>query len=282
LAKRTLFKCPVCNNPLLKGEKQYFCERGHSFDIARRGYVNLLLPAHIGAGTPGDSKEMLRSRREFLNAGHYKLFSDQLNDVMDRLLTERASESTAVLDAGCGEGYYTWRLRNMLVSANLPLPPEIYGTDVSKIAIDYAARRDRNIHFAVASTYHLPILSGTIDCVMCVFAPKDEMEFWRVLKPAGKLVVAAPGPRHLMGLRSMLYNNPEPIGPRGTTGEGFTLLDSVQVSYEIALQGSREIMNLLTMTPYVRHADEGALARLNQLERLENEVDINIMVYQKV
>ena len=87
MVTKTLFKCPVCSKPLSKGEKQYFCNKNHSFDIARKGYVNLLLPSHIGSGDPGDSKEMLQSRREFLNKGYYEKFSDYVMVMIPSVFT---------------------------------------------------------------------------------------------------------------------------------------------------------------------------------------------------
>jgi hypothetical protein len=74
----SLFICPVCSNKLFVGEKQYYCKNGHSYDIARNSYVNLLLPKHIGSGNPGDKKEMIRSRREFLNKGYYNVLVPQI------------------------------------------------------------------------------------------------------------------------------------------------------------------------------------------------------------
>lgn len=80
--RKSLFQCPVCSKALVQGDKQYFCRSGHSFDIARKGYVNLLLPYHTGAGDPGDSKEMIENRREFLNKGYYEDFSNRLNETL--------------------------------------------------------------------------------------------------------------------------------------------------------------------------------------------------------
>lgn len=170
MMKNTLLQCPVCSKALKKGEKQYFCSDRHSFDIARKGYVNLLLPRHTGAGDPGDSKEMLQSRRAFLDKGYYEGFSDQLNSIVTCVLPmkEETGESVNILDAGCGEGYYTWRLKNSLAALDSHRRPHIYGIDVSKHAIHYASGRDKSIRFAVASNYHIPILKGTLDCILCI------------------------------------------------------------------------------------------------------------------
>ena len=282
MVKESLFKCPVCSKALIKGKRQYFCQKGHSFDIAGKGYVNLLLPNHKGSGDPGDSKEMLQSRREFLNGGYYEEFSNRLNDILVNaisLLDRRRKIN--ILDAGCGEGYYTWRLRNRLSAFENSDEISIYGLDVSKPAIHYASGRDKSISFAVASTYHIPVLASCMDFVVCLFAPRDEQEFSRILKPSGRLIVAAPGPHHLYSLRTELYENPDFIGQKGTAGKGFKLLDNENVAYTINLKKNTDILNLLMMTPYSRHTDQEAVENLKGLNSLSTEIDINIMVYQK-
>ena len=40
----SLFCCPICSAPLTRGERAYTCPNGHSYDIAREGYVHLLPP----------------------------------------------------------------------------------------------------------------------------------------------------------------------------------------------------------------------------------------------
>ena len=283
LKKKSLFKCPICSDALVQGERQYFCHKGHSFDISRKGYVNLLLPRHIGAGDPGDNKEMIECRRGFLDKGYYEDFSDQLNEaVKNEVLDIDKSEEACILDAGCGEGYYTSRLSNKLSTPDSVGAISMYGIDVSKPAIHYAAGRDKNIHFAIASTYHTPILKESMHCILCVFAPRDENEFSRILKPSGKLIVASPGARHLLGLKKTLYEESGFIGQKGTVGEGFELLNHYNVSYNINLESSEDIFNLLMMTPYSRHISEGVVEDLKKLNELSTEVDFNIMVYQKL
>lgn len=151
--------------------------------------------------------------------------------------------------------------------------------DVAKGAVQYAAGRDKSTCFAVASTYHLPIQDKSMDMLLCIFAPRHEGEFARVLKETGKLIVAAPGPGHLRSLRKIIYNKPEDIGSRGDVNGDFALLEQISVHYVIELTEPQDIFNLLTMTPYSRHADELAMAKLKALTRLETEIDINLFVY---
>ena len=282
MSKKSLFQCPVCSKPLYRGIKQYYCRKKHQFDIARRGYVNLLLPHHIGAGVPGDDREMVRSRRDFLNKGFYENFSDRLNEIILSDAPGAGESGFNLLDAGCGEGYYIWRLSELVAASGGREGVNLYGIDVSKPAIHYASGRGRSIYFAVASTYHTPVLSSCMDYILCIFAPKDEGQFRRILKPEGKLVIAAPGPRHLFSLRKELYEEPELIGTRGTAGAGFKLINKVNVTYQIHLKDSVDIVNLLMMTPYWRHVDSQTVEKIGKKDELVTEVDINIKVYQKV
>jgi len=280
LISKSLYRCPNCFRALKQGEKQYFCSKGHTFDIARKGYVNLLLPGHTGSGTPGDTKEMLRCRREFLDQGYYKSFSDKLNEIVISYLAKdkKKEETISLLDAGCGEGYYIWRLSKSLKEQYKDSQIDIYGIDVSKTAVNYACSRSKDIRFAVASNYHIPILDNSLDFILCSFAPRDEKEFSRILKASGKLIVAAPGPEHLFSLRQILYDSPDNIGSRGDVGEAFSLLDQYRVRYTINLKTNKDILNLFLMTPYSRHAEVDSI---EGKENFTTEVDINILVYQK-
>ncbi len=282
MVNRTQFQCPNCLKPLKQGQKQYFCPNGHSFDIAKQGYVNLLLSSHIGSGKPGDSKEMIKSRREFLDKGYYQQFSDTLNNMVVDTLKVEKSDNINIFDAGCGEGYYISRLKQEFGTLENLKHPDMYGIDVSKSAIQCAAGRDKDIRFAVASNYHVPLLDNSIDCILCIFAPRDEQEFKRILKPSGKLFVAAPGPKHLYSLRKFIYDNPDAIGQKGTMEEGFNLLEHKIVSYSITINNKEDIFNLFNMTPYSRHADQETEDKLKTAGEFSTEVEINIRVYQKV
>ena len=97
----TLLVCPLCEHPLERGAKTWRCLKGHSFDVAREGYVNLLPVQHKNSREPGDDLQMVTARREFLHAGHYQ----PLRDAMLEALAPLGARS--LLDIGCGEGYYT-------------------------------------------------------------------------------------------------------------------------------------------------------------------------------
>ena len=175
-----IYRCPVCHGPLERHEKAYACGNRHTFDIAREGYVNLLLAHQKGSKQPGDNKGMVESRSTFLAKGHYGPLADRIDELLRRLLPPHAK----ILDAGCGEGYFLSRLGSEQPEGQIAS----WGIDISKASIRLAARRNKETHFAVASTYDLPILSSCLDCVLRIFAPADPNELRRVLNPSGRLV----------------------------------------------------------------------------------------------
>ena len=114
----SLFICPVCGKPLEQQEKSYCCPNRHNFDRAKSGYVNLLPIKGKHSKVPGDNKLMVAARQEFLNEGYYLPLCEQLREmVMAHLLKD--SGEIAVLDAGCGEGYYTSHLHLSLKQAGI-------------------------------------------------------------------------------------------------------------------------------------------------------------------
>ena len=141
-----IYKCPVCGIQLKKNDITYKCSNNHSFDIAREGYTYLLLANKKNSKIPGDSKEMVVSRHNFLQKGYYKGLSDALNETVKKYILGK--EESSILDAGCGEGYY---IDNLARSINNQTA--LFGIDISKEAVRIAAKRNNNIETCVASVF---------------------------------------------------------------------------------------------------------------------------------
>ena len=101
--------CPNCGQPLKKDGRTFCCPKRHSFDIAAAGYCNLLLSSRSGDKV-GDDKQMVAARRRFLDRGYYQPLADAVCERVSSIL----SKPSVVIDAGCGEGYYTRQLAERL------------------------------------------------------------------------------------------------------------------------------------------------------------------------
>jgi len=225
-----LLWCPHCRAPLSLHDRAVACAEGHSFDLARQGYVNLV-PA------PGDTAAMVSARETFLEAGHLDFIPIEAEGV--------------VVDAGSGPGHY-------LAAAQADLGIAL---DSSTAALRRAARR------AAAAVgcdlwKELPLRSGVADTVLSVFSPRNGAEFARILRPGGKLVTVTPAPDHLaqliehLGLLSVDPNKEERLQAKLTglfeQGAGERHERILELSHADALAAAR-------MGPSAWHLDPGEL-----------------------
>lgn len=169
------FRCPVCSQELKKEEKIWVCPQGHTFDIAAKGYVNLLMSNSSGAKRHGDDRLMINARRDFLSKGFYEPLREA---VYDALSADFPRDGT-LLDAGCGECWYTSYFKSRLDESGLE--PQVLGVDISKYALEKAPK-NCGVERAVASIYKLPVGGGECDALVNIFAPACPQEFSRVLK----------------------------------------------------------------------------------------------------
>ncbi|OGO77958.1 MAG: hypothetical protein A2Y23_04410 [Clostridiales bacterium GWB2_37_7] len=273
----TTYKCPVCNKQLVKKGNSYCCSQRHTYDIAKEGYVNLLLANQMKSKDPGDSKEMMTARNSFLKKGYFEQLSDKINSVMWQFMNAKVDDKFVVFDAGCGEGYYTDRVYNSL--AKTKEMSSVWGMDISKEAVKIASKRNKSISYCVGSIYHLPLLDHSVDCILNVFAPFKEEEFLRVLKQDGFILKVTPGAQHLMGLKKALYDNPYLNDEEIPQVDSFKMIESISLRYEIDLDSSEDIVNLLKMTPYFWNTNINKINEFVQhTTRLETELDFVITV----
>lgn len=271
----SLFCCPVCGEPLERGQRAYRCPRGHSYDIAREGYTYLLPPNRKRSADPGDDKGMAAARRAFLSKGYYR----PLLETLQRLASERTGPFPAVLDAGCGEGYYTSGVCRALAEAGRN--PRMAGIDISKVSLRSAAKRERAVEFAVASSYRLPLKDGSLDLLLNCFSPLALEEFRRVLRPGGWFFYVVPGPDHLWEMKQVLYDRPYPNEEKETPYEGFAYADILPVEGRAALESPEDIRNLFQMTPYYWKTPKSGADRLAALDTLSVRISFRIHVFRK-
>ena len=272
----SLFCCPICHRPLVRGERTYLCPKGHSFDRAREGYVHLLPANRKHARDPGDDKSMAAARHRFLSGGWYA----PLREALCSLALKYTGETAAVLDAGCGEGWYTAGIYQALTEAGRR--PRLAGVDLSKHSLRWAARAVPEGEFAVASVYHLPLGDGACGLLLDCFSPLALEEFRRVLKPGGVFLYVVPAARHLWELKKVLYDRPYPNPEENIAYEGFAYLEVAQAGETLHLERQEDLLDLFQMTPYCWKTPKAGIERLRALERLDVTADFRIHVFRRV
>lgn len=265
--------CPVCRSPLTSDGHSYRCQNNHCFDIAKSGYVHLLEAESMRSKMPGDNKLMVEARRKFLQGGHYEPLSDCVNQMAAAALC--GIDRPALLDAGCGEGYYTARLADSLPNA------EIIGLDISKAAIEKAARRSRRVTWAVASAFHAPLADGGCDLILNLFAPYCGGEYLRLLRPDGRFLMAIPAENHLWELKQAIYERPYKNSPKDFALAGFQLERRESVSRMLHLTSAEEIDCLFKMTPYYYKTGLADQQRLAGYDSLEVQMDFTVLLYRR-
>ncbi len=267
--------CPLDRLALYREGQSLVCAAGHCFDIASHGYANLLPVQKKKSLDPGDSKEMVASRRRFLSAGYYEPIALAVSRATLAELSGNSADSC--LDAGCGEGYYLRQIKQAADAEGTVLA--LIGLDISKWAVLSAAKQDRSDEhtWLVGSNANLPILSGTLDRVLCMFGFPVYAEFARVLKPGGLLLQVDAGPDHLRELREVIYPKlKEASTAPALVPEGFSLQRGERVSYAIDVCGAELIADLLAMTPHLYRASPEGRARVAALTNISLTVDVQV------
>ncbi|MFI6760266.1 putative RNA methyltransferase [Micromonospora sp. NPDC050417] len=278
-------RCPVCGEPLsgveTEGARALRCPRGHSFDLARQGYVNLLAGR---APHTGDSPGMVTAREEFLGAGHYDLVSAALaaaatgSSATETSAAESDSADATyprlVVDAGAGTGWH--------LAAVLDAIPDAVGLalDVSKPALRRAARAHPRAAAALCDTWQtLPLADASTTLLLNVFAPRNGPEFRRVLRPDGLLLVVTPAADHLTELVEQLdllrVDPTKSDRVAGSLGDGFDLVGRSRHIRRMRLRRA-EVATLVGMGPSAWHIAPARLAA--RIEALPEPVDVTAAV----
>ena len=258
--------CPICQLPLFCEGRSLRCGRNHSFDVARQGYVNLLPVQQKRSLHPGDTREQVLSRREFLESGAY-------GPIVEAVKAAAEGHAGPILDVGCGEGWYAVQVADHLGA-------ELTGLDISKEAVRCAAAKYKGRRWICGTAAHLPIPDDSVGVLMSMFALTMPLEFSRVLKKDGIFIQVLAAQDHLMGLKSIIY--PEILLKEKDsvpTLDGFELVSSSPVRFEFTVEGP-QISNLLSMTPHFwRISAEGA-KRLKETETLTDTASCVVNVYR--
>ena len=264
--------CPVCGGGLFREGGCVKCPARHSFDLSAKGTLNL---SPAAGSRHGDDAGMVLARRRFLSLGYYAPLADALSDEVKR----RLPEGGTVLDAGCGEGYYTAAVASRLPSLRL------IALDLSPEAVKSCAGREEarsgRLFPLVAGVYRLPLADRSVDGVISAFSPFAGEEFLRVLKPGGFLFRAIPDRRHLFALKEVLYDEPYENEVADFETEGFDFLGVKEVKTVFTLKTPAEIADLLNMTPYGYRTPPSGKERLAALSTLTVGAEFLLLSYRK-
>ncbi len=275
--------CPIDGVKLEQIDKQFICENGHSFDIARQGYVNLLPVQHKRSKQPGDSKAMVLARSHFLNTGIYEVIAHKLTQTVSTCIIN--DNALCFLDAGCGEGYYFDFLLDKLRQQEGANNLSFIGLDISKDAIVQATKRNKQTSWVVGTNRRPPVANESIDIILCMFGFFCEEGFHKVLKPCGKIIMVDPGVEHLKELREIIYEKikkPSTTEVRQVDEKKFSLLGSEMLTFKATLSDNEQINQLLLMTPHFYRASKVGREAACKLNRLDLTVDVVFKTLQKI
>lgn len=265
--------CPKCGKKLQKIERIYKCEDGHCYDIAKEGYVNLILANQKHSSDPGDNKESLNARNRFLNKGYYSPLAQGLTRVIDQYF----NDGDVFLDAGTGTGYYLEYV-NQYCHKQL----KYYATDISKKGVGMASRKVKNAECFVGNVFHLPFEDAALDGLMSVFCPYSAEEFSRVIKDGGYVISVTPGKMHLYDLKEIVYQQPYMNNEEGYTLPNFELVEKFNVTYTMNLDCNEDIVSLWRMMPYYHTTSFEDTKKLFDLNQVSSKADFLVCVYKKV
>ncbi len=270
-----VFICPICKSSFSLVTSSLKCKSKHSFDVSSSGYVNLLKPGKMNNAKAGDSKEMIRARSDFFESNTYLPIQEKI------CALSRSFGGANIIDAGCGEGYYTEAIAKSNTGSI------VLGFDMSKYGCEHGAKSAKrqqldNLGYCVASIFELPIEDNSCNLVVNMFAPVASEEFKRVLKSGGHLIVASAGIEHLNGLKSVVYdsvyNNDEKI----LSYDGYELIDCQNLKYNAKIVGTDAIQNLFKMTPYYHRTSLDDKKKLDSVSEIDTTIEVNFAIYRKL
>ena len=282
--------CPLCQQSLVAAYpadsksqiSTMSCENRHSFDIGKSGYLHLIPVQNKRSKEPGDNKDMIAARKRFLSKGYYQPISFALNTIITQTMNKPSSDKMIspqqFLDLGCGEGYYTARLKEQINPEHFLL----YGMDISKAAIQQAAKRSKDIIWLVANNKQIPIPDQSVDLIFSVFSPIIPKECHRILKPQGLLITATTESKHLLSLRSLIYEEVRDYDNEKLEKQlssHFNHQAKEVIRHSLSLTQPEDVLDLLQMTPHYWRTNTDKRKQLTALSSLETELVVQLQVF---
>lgn len=273
-----LLDCPHCEGPLTREGAAYRCATGHTFDVAREGYVNLL-----GKGGLGDTQAMLTARRAFLARGYYEPLFDALASTVAAALIHAGGQAPVILDVGCGEGHALSRIAG--AARDRGLTAALAGCDVSRDAARMTAKANPGACVFTADVWRrIYMPAAAVAVLVNVFAPRNWSEFARLVAPGGTVIVVVPQADHLAEARQRLALLDIPAGKADDIAqrsrEHFELLATVPIEAPLELD-ARAVGDLARMTPNYWHLTPEQTAAIAAVEHLTTRAAFDVLTLRR-
>lgn len=276
-----LFRCPVCEREMMVTRtNNLLCRDGHNFDLAKQGYVNLLLK-------PGKSdydKKLFAARQVIARSGFFDPLRQKISALLYETATGEGWPAAGLLDAGCGEGsHLAWMIED-LEQKGLP---GLFGMgiDLSKEGIRLAAKEYPNMIWCVADLTKLPLQNGQFEAILNILSPANYGEFKRVLKERGILIKVVPASNYLVELREILYKGTDQALYTNDSvirlfAGSFQMFRQEQIKYRVVLK-EENLEHLLKMTPLTWNASHQQLEEIIKAGLKSITVAFDVLVGRK-
>ena len=277
--------CPLDALPLHQDGSVFHCSNGHSYDKSRIGYLNLLPVQFKPSGDPGDSKSMVNARQHVMASG---VFDEIAAKICDLVITIRNRQERPfhVVDAGCGEGFFTNKIIQALNTGDNQQSEscQILGVDISKAAIVAACKAYRTLNWAVANNKRLPIVPGSTDLITSLFGFECWQHWAEVQTKAQSVLVVRAGPNHLIELRRLIYDTVEVTSPASSPvalESGYQLQQEHHLSL-LQKVPSEVLSSVLEMTPHIHRINKAKLDAVDFSNAMMVTFEVTIFEYSRV
>ena len=294
-----LLICPLCGEKLGYAEGSSLalrCPGGHSYDVSRAGYVNLLPPGKGRNAKTGDEREMIRARAAFLRRGTYDPIDRAAADLLGENLSDPSPGCGRILcDMGAGEGTHTVKIARLLHEKTGQSVLAL-GFDASKHGAESGCKYARSegcfddggsgpvrVACLPANLFRLPVGDGCADAALSLFAPISWEETARILSPGGLFLAVSSGREHLLELRRILYDEVRftEFHPAPPEDSPFVSLGRTIVTFSVELENREQIRELFTMTPFFHRVPAAGRERLEKTDSLTVTAQAELSLWKK-
>lgn len=302
--------CPVCGESLERSGGSLRCPCGHSYDLSRAGYVNLLPPGKARNAKTGDEKAMIRARAAFLRKGYYGPMDEAAASLLAGTVSGFSGSSLTLIDMGSGEGTHTCRIAGLLTRGT-GKEVSALGFDASKYGAESGCGYARSLGFLPQNAlgcpdvpeedesekhnepgtavlclpgnlFHMPVRDGAADAALSLFAPIAWDEAARILSPGGLFLVVSSGREHLLELRRMIYDEVRytDFHPEAPRDSGFMLIERKTLSFAAEIESAEDVKNLFMMTPFFHRVPAERLREAEEAGRMRVTAEAELSLFR--